>query len=139
MTEAEAASARGQTLSQKVEELAVLESMQTGGYELAETAKAPTVAFNIHTNRNAVIGLILGLVLGVIVASILQVFDKRIKDEDTFETEFGVPVIASIPLVGKKWSRVTESVHVLRSGTRAWLSFARGLSNAAFESQVLRG
>ena len=105
MTDAEAASARGQTLSQKVEELAVLESMQTGGYELVEEAKAPTIAFNIHTNRNAVIGLVLGLVLGVIVASILQVFDKRIKDEDTFETEFGVPVIARIPLVGKKWRR----------------------------------
>jgi len=103
MTEAEAASARGQTLSQKVEELAVLESMQTGGYELVEAAKAPTEAYNIHTYRNAAIGLVLGLILGVIAASILQVFDKRMKDEDAFETEFGVPVIARIPLVGSRW------------------------------------
>ncbi len=104
MTEAEAASARGQTLSQKAEELSVLESLQTGGYELAQVAKAPTVAYNIHTNRDAAIGLFLGLIVGVVIASILQVLDKRIKEEDAFETEFGVPVIARIPLIGKKWS-----------------------------------
>lgn len=103
MTEAEAASARGQTLSQKAEELAVLESLQTGGYELVEVAKAPSAAYNIHTNRDAVIGLFLGLIVGVIIASVLQVLDKRIKEEDAFESEFGVPIIARIPLVGRKW------------------------------------
>ena len=103
MTAEEAASARGQTLSQKVEELAVLESMQTGGYEMVQTARAPAAAYNVHTYRNAAVGLVLGFVLGLIVASLLQVLDRRIRDDDAFEKEFGVPVIARVPLVGSRW------------------------------------
>jgi Mrp family chromosome partitioning ATPase/capsular polysaccharide biosynthesis protein len=104
MTQSEAASARGQTLSQKVEELAVLESLQTGGYELVQAARAPSVAYNIHTYRNAAVGLVLGLIVGLIAASLLHLLDRRIKDEDVFEREFGLPVIARIPLVGRRWS-----------------------------------
>lgn len=105
MTEAEVASARGQTLSQKVEELAVLESLQTGGYELVQAAKAPTAAYNIHTYRNAGVGLVLGLILGLVVASVLHVLDRRLKEDDQIEEEFGAPVIARIPLVGRRWNR----------------------------------
>ena len=105
MTEAEVASARGQTLSQKVEELAVLESLQTGRYELVQAARAPAAAYNIHTYRNVSVGLVLGLILGLVVASIVQLLDRRIKDEDGFEQAFGAPVIASTPLVGGRWNR----------------------------------
>lgn len=103
MTDDEVASARGQTLSQKVEELAVLESLQTGGYELVQAARAPTFAYNIHTYRNVAVGLVLGLVLGVILAALVHLLDRRIKDEDVFERELGVPVIARIPIVGRRW------------------------------------
>jgi polysaccharide biosynthesis transport protein len=103
MTAAELASARGQTLSQKVEELAVLESLQTGGYELVEAARAPALAYNVHTYRNGAVGLVLGLIMGLVVASVIQLLDRRIKDEDGFERGFGAPVIASIPLVGSRW------------------------------------
>jgi receptor protein-tyrosine kinase len=103
MTQAEVTSPRGQTISQKVEELAVLESMQTGGFELVQEARTPLAPFNIHKYRNGAIGLVLGAVLGVMVASFRQVLDRRIKDEDGFEREYGAPVIASIPLVGHTW------------------------------------
>ena len=103
MTEEEAGSAGGQTISQKVEELAVLESMQTGGYELVQVAKAPAAAYNMHPSRNAAVGLFLGLIVGVMIAAVLQVLDRRIKDEDGFEREFGVPIIATVPLVGRGW------------------------------------
>jgi receptor protein-tyrosine kinase len=103
MTPAEVASARGQTLSQKVEELAVLESLQTGGYELVQSAKAPSVAFNVHTYRNSAVGLVLGFIVGLIVAALAQMLDRRIKEEERFEKELGVPVIARVPLVGRKW------------------------------------
>lgn len=103
MTEDEAGSARGQTISQKVEELAVLESMQTGGFELVQVANAPAAAFNIHTKRNAIVGLLVGLVVGVIVAAFLQVLDRRLKDEEGFERAFALPIIATIPIVGRSW------------------------------------
>ena len=103
MTSEEIASTRGQTLSQKVEELSVLESMQTGGYEMVEEAIAPNAAFNKHATRDGVIGLVLGLVLGLAVAALLHLFDRRIKDEEVFEAEFGAPIIARIPKVGERW------------------------------------
>ena len=130
MTEAELASARGQTLSQKVEELAVLESMQTGGYELVEAARAPTAAYNIHTYRNVSVGLLLGLIVGLVIASLLQLFDRRIKEEDGFERAFGVPVIARIPIVGRKWNRRSRK----RSNTPIGFSGRGSLALEAFRT-----
>jgi capsular exopolysaccharide synthesis family protein len=103
MTSEERTSARGLTLSQYVEELAVLESMQTGGFELVEEATVPRSAFSPRTYRNAAIALVLGLVLGLVISFLLQVFDRRIKDEETVQKEFGSPVIATIPLT-RRWS-----------------------------------
>jgi len=99
MTPAEQASARGLTLSQKIEELAVLESMQTGGFELAQEAVAPTTPFAPRVYRNAGIALVLGLILGIAVAFLLHVLDRRIKDEDVAQKEFGTPVLATVPLI----------------------------------------
>jgi succinoglycan biosynthesis transport protein ExoP len=101
-------STRGTTLSQKVEELAVLESMQTGGYGLAQQATPPTAAYSPHTYRDGAIAVVAGLVLGLGLAFLLHVLDRRIKTEDVAELEFGVPVIASIPLVGRRWNSDRE-------------------------------
>lgn len=103
MTDDEIASTRGQTLSQKVEELSVLESMQTGGYELVEEATVPTSAYNKHAVLDAIVGFALGLVGGLAVAALFHLFDRRIRDEDGFEAEFGAPIIARVPVVGRKW------------------------------------
>lgn len=103
MTSTELASTRGQTLSQKVEELSVLESMQTGGYELVNSATAPSSAFNKHATIDGLVGAVLGLALGLLIAAFVHVIDQRIKNEDQFEEEFGVPILARVPLVGKRW------------------------------------
>lgn len=103
MTPEELASARGQTLSQKVEELTVLESMQTGGYELVQAARVPTSPYNLHTTRNTAVGLVIGLVVGLLIASLVQLLDRRIKDDEGFEKEFGAPIIARVPFVGRRW------------------------------------
>ena len=118
MTPQEQASAGGLTLSQKIEELAVLESMQTGGFGMARVATPPSSAFSPRTRRNAAIALVLGLVGGLMVAILLHFVDRRMKDEETFEREFGVPIIASVPLVGRRAS----SKHKKRS--RALVGFS---------------
>ena len=103
MTPEVQASARGLTLSQKAEELAVLESMQTGGYEMAQEATVPASAFAPRTVLNGGIALVLGLVAGIVIAFTLQFADRRIKDDATFEQEFGTGVIATVPILGKRW------------------------------------
>src|SRR3990172_11951313 len=84
MTPEVRASERGLTLSQKAEKLAVLESMQTGGYEMAQEATVPASAFAPRTVLNGGIALGLGLVAGIVIAFTLQFADRRIKDDTTF-------------------------------------------------------
>lgn len=104
MTPEDQASTRGLTLSQKAEELSVLESMQTGGFALAQEAAVPSGTFSPSTYLNAAIALIVGIMAGLAVILLLHVLDRRIKDEETVERQFGVPVIASVPRVGRRWS-----------------------------------
>lgn len=109
MTPAEQASARGLTLSQKVEELAVLESLQTGGFELTQEAAVPMTSFAPRVYRDAGIALVLGIIVGLVVALLLQVLDRRIKDEDVAQKEFGAPVIATIPMKRTGWTGIRGS------------------------------
>jgi len=104
MSPEDQASTRGLTLSQKAEELSVLESMQTGGFALAQEAVTPSSAFSPSTYLNAAIALIIGILAGLALILLLHVLDRRIKDEETVEREFGAPVIASVPRVGRRWN-----------------------------------
>lgn len=104
MTPEDQASTRGLTLSQKAEELSVLESMQTGGFALAQDATVPSSPFSPSTYLNAAIALIIGILAGLVLILLLHVLDRRIKDEETVEREFGAPVIASVPRVGRRWN-----------------------------------
>ena len=136
MTTEERTSARGLTLSQYVEELAVLESMQTGGFELVEEATVPTSAFSPRTYRNAAIALVLGLLLGLVISFLLHVFDRRIKDEETVQREFGTPVIATIPLTRHRLAsgmrRATFPVGFAESDSPMLEAFRTLRSNLAF-------
>lgn len=104
MTLTEQSSASGSTLAQKVEELAVLESMQTGGYELVQEAQPPKSAYSPRIVRNTAVSVVLGLVLGLLVAFLLHLLDRRLKDEDMVQKEFGAPVLATVPRVGPRWN-----------------------------------
>lgn len=106
MTPQEQSSARGLTLAQKVEELAVLESMQTGGFELIQEAVPPKAPFAPRTTLYAGVAGVLGLIVGLVAAFLLHVFDRRVKDEDVVQREMGVSVIASIPI--KRHRRFTD-------------------------------
>jgi polysaccharide biosynthesis transport protein len=116
MTPEELASERGKTLAQKEEELAVLESMQTGGYEQVQSATPANDSSSPHTNRDAAIALVLGLVVGILIAFLLHMFDRRIKDEETVQKEFGVPVLVSVPRVGRGRRRGSRSAAAVGFG-----------------------
>lgn len=104
MNPVDAASDRGRSLAQRLEELGIIEQIQTGGFMVSEPAKAPGSPFSPQPLRNAVLALVVGLVLGLGLAFLLEYLDRRIKDEPTLEKLFGVPVLATVPLVGGKWA-----------------------------------
>lgn len=108
LSEAEMASSYGQNLSEKYDNLRIIESMQNGGYTIVQQATAPSKPFSPQTTRNAIIALVLGLVVGVALAFLLDYLDRRIKDEKALEAELGVPVLASVPLVGGRRRRKNE-------------------------------
>ncbi|OFW62315.1 MAG: hypothetical protein A2Y74_06650, partial [Actinobacteria bacterium RBG_13_63_9] len=103
MTPTERESEGGKTLAQYHKELGILSAMQTGGFELAQEATVPPSPVSPKPLQNTGFALAGGLVLGILLAFLLDYVDRRIKNEETMEKEFGLPVLASVPKVGRGW------------------------------------
>lgn len=99
MTPAERASERGVVLGEKSEELGILESMQTGGFEIMRLAGVPGSPSSPRPLRSAILALAVGLFMGGLLAFAVDYLDRRVKTEDALEREFGLPVLATIPRV----------------------------------------
>lgn len=65
----------------------------------AELAKEP---FNMNVIKDAVIYIALGLVLSCGVIFVIYYFDNSIKSVEQVEKRLGIPVIGTVPAVGKK-------------------------------------
>lgn len=102
MTTQQKASDTGVAISSKVDQLNLLEQVQTGGYVLWEPAQVPGASFSPQPVRDIGVALVLGVILGLLFAYALDRYDKRIKRESDFEEVFGLPVLASVPRVGKR-------------------------------------
>jgi Mrp family chromosome partitioning ATPase/capsular polysaccharide biosynthesis protein len=109
MTPADLESAQGQELQSRVEQLTILEQVQTGGYSLWQQAEVPASAISPKPVRDAIAGFAVGLVLGLILAVVLDRVDRRLKEQEDFEREFNLPILASVPQVAKRWKRAAES------------------------------
>jgi capsular exopolysaccharide synthesis family protein len=93
------------TLQEKLEDLGILKNMQNGGFEVVQDASVPPEPFSPQPVRNGILAAVLGLMLGVGLAFLFEYLDKRIKDEQGMEQEFGLPVLASVPVVGGTWRK----------------------------------
>jgi succinoglycan biosynthesis transport protein ExoP len=111
MSPDELKSERGVTLTQKHGELGILESMQTGGFEVVQEATQPGSPVSPRPVRNTAFALIGGLLLGILLAFALDYADRRIKDEPALEREFGLPVLASVPRASRRWARQKSRRH----------------------------
>ena len=65
----------------------------------AELAKEP---FNMNVIKDAIIYIALGLVVSCGIIFIIYYFDNTIKSVDQVEKRLGIPVIGTVPAVGKK-------------------------------------
>ena len=111
MTPADLASTYGQELQARVEQLKILEEVQTGGYSLWEPADVPSAAISPRPVRDAIAGFAVGLVIGLILAVAVDRIDRRLKDQEDFEREFQLPILSSVPQVARKWKRGAESAN----------------------------
>ena len=97
LSEADRASAQGEQLLARRRALEIDAALQTGGVEVVRRARAPEDPSRPRPKLSAATGLLLGLLLGIILALLLEFADRRLKDEQTVEEEFDLPLLAAIP------------------------------------------
>lgn len=87
----------GLELQARRRDLQIAAGLQTGGAQVIRRASVPESASRPRPKLTAALGIILGLFLGVGVALVLNLIDRRLKDEHQVEEFFGLPILAAIP------------------------------------------
>lgn len=87
----------GQGLRERLEQLGVLASLQTGNAELVEKAEVPDSPSSPQPVENAALGLVFGAVLGLGLVFFLDRLDRRLRDPREVEDTFQRPTLAVIP------------------------------------------
>jgi hypothetical protein len=88
---------RGQSLSQAVERLGVLASLQTGNAELVQPAGLPTTPSSRKPARNGILGGFLGLLVGISLAFLLTRLNRRITDVEEVGLQLRFPLLGYVP------------------------------------------
>jgi capsular exopolysaccharide synthesis family protein len=104
--EADRVSAEGQQLAQRLREIEIFAAAQTGGVEVARKAEVPTSAASPKPVRTGILALVLGFLLALAAALMLEVLDRRLKEEQDVEAAFGLPILATIPRPARRATTV---------------------------------
>ena len=90
--------AQGRELRSRLQELEVGSTLQTGNADVIQPATKPTTPASPRVLFDTVLAAFLGLVLGVVSAGMLELLDRRVKDEDDVRLITGLPSLAGIPV-----------------------------------------
>jgi capsular exopolysaccharide synthesis family protein len=84
-------------LKSRLAQLEVLEAIQTGDVQLAQSATVPTSPSSPRTHRNALLGLIAGLLAGLACMLLVERLDQRLRDIDDVRSLTPLPLLGIIP------------------------------------------
>lgn len=102
LSEEDRSSPEGRELQARQRELEIAAALQTGGAELVRRASVPDAPSSPRPVLSGAVGLFLGLLLGAGAAIGRELLDRRLKDEQSIEAFFGLPVIAAIPRAARR-------------------------------------
>lgn len=68
-----------------------------GSTKLTEYPEEATKPEEMHTTRNATIGLVIGAVIAMLIIFLVNLFDTRVKSKDELIAKYGLPIIGEIP------------------------------------------
>lgn len=91
------AGADGRSATERIEQLQVLASLQTGNAELVQPAQTPRSPSSPKTIRNTMLAFLLGLIAGVLVALLRDRVDRRLRHGNDVEAILERPILGSIP------------------------------------------
>jgi capsular exopolysaccharide synthesis family protein len=118
----------GRALTKQLDQLKLVQALQTGGAELVQRASPPSSPTPLNTKRNVVFGIVLGALLGFGLAALLERIDRRVRSVEELEELYGLPILARIPrsrrLAGRReaglgpQTQEGEAFRVLRTNLR---------------------
>lgn len=88
---------QARSLRDRLEQLDILASLQTGNAEIAEAAEAPASPSSPKVARNTVLGAVLGVLLGIGLALLAARLDRRLREAKEMEAIFERPILGAIP------------------------------------------
>lgn len=89
-------------LAERVKDIEAGKSGQQGmRIEVSESAQLPTSPVSPQVERNVLLGAVLGGLLGLGYAVVRSLLDRRIRSAEDVERDTGVPVVGSVPDIGK--------------------------------------
>lgn len=68
-----------------------------GSTKLTEYPEEATSPEEMHTMRNATIGLVIGAVVAMLIIFLVNLFDTRVKSKDELIAKYNLPIIGEIP------------------------------------------
>ena len=84
-----------------------------------ESAALPTAPVSPNTQRNLALGFVLGLMLGMGYALLRSQLDRRVREADVIERDFGVTVAGAIPETSALVHKKDGLVPLVMTGARA--------------------
>lgn len=66
---------------------------------VVDTAEVPKEPSNVNVSKNVILFAFVGLVIAIIYALIANMLDTTVKSAEEIEKNYGIPVIAAIPLI----------------------------------------
>jgi len=97
LTPAQQTSARAIALNDRIEQLQLVQALQTGKAELVQRATPPTSRSSPKPALNVAIGIVLGGLLGFGLAALRDRFDRRVRTVDELEELFALPILSRVP------------------------------------------
>lgn len=113
------ATAERDQLVQALRNVLALQAVTTGDATVIDTATPPSSASSPNLKRAPVLGLLAGLAIGLAAVFLSDLFDRRIKTIEDFETAYGLRAIGSVPRLARPRPatnpELLESFRILRS------------------------
>lgn len=84
-------------LESALSQVTALKGVTTGDVEVVDRASPASTPSSPNPKKDAILGLIVGLMGGLALAFLIDLFDRRIKSVEDFETQYGFRALTVVP------------------------------------------